>query len=792
LWLALLVIVGLGAASSAQAQGRLFGITGAGSTGGGTDDEDRGGGGGGPPSFLFELSPVTGAVIDSIGLTGFRHVTGLSFHPITRRLYGMTSSDSVSQGRLIDIDTQTGVGTEVGTPYTASAGFPDMSFSGAGKLFAWSENGDDLVTVDLVTAQPSIVGNDTNGTSNTGLAFSPADSLFMKAGNSFYSVNPLTGIATFRVSLVDSTGRGGSGLRNALEFAQDGRLFSLDVDRQLAIIDLATNSFRSIGVGGPPLSAIAFLPDPPLPISQGVVNVNGQIAADLRGNPINVRLHFREGGTAPFADTQMSPSTTRSRRFLGSVPGQNITFRGVQYYVEADYGALGGVITIPEGAPGSLASFSGAGSTPAFATGSKNFILIGSPITPNDTNPEAVFDELGSYNTSKWRYGVFNPATGSYVEPPSAARTQSGQGFWLITKDPTTIVVDGRSADLSQNFRITLSEGFNQIANPFAFGVDVADLVIPTGVEPNFISWNGSSYVPGNAVLAPGVGYFVRNNGPGLKVLEIPPLGSGVSRALPQMPGLLADDDLGWSVEVAAATDVFSDGQNRFGQRDGATNEFDALDWSDAPAPPAGFATVSLVAEDGRALFADYRALSARGATWTVRFESDQVGDPYRVTFSPERELPAGWSLVAFEGKGAKETDLLASGRLTGVVGSESYAREWTVVAGGADYLNDVRGELRASVTAFAFSAPFPNPIGRRDVTSFDLEIPSRAHARVQVFDVQGRLVRTLLDGALDRGAHRVEWDGADRASRTVSAGVYFVKAEAGEFSTSRKVVRLQ
>jgi hypothetical protein len=37
-----------------------------------------------------------------------------------------------------------------------------------------------------------------------------------------------------------------------------------------------------------------------------------------------------------------------------------------------------------------------------------------------------------------------------------------------------------------------------------------------------------------------------------------------------------------------------------------------------------------------------------------------------------------------------------------------------------------------------------------------------------------------------------VEWDGADRASRTVSAGVYFVKAEAGEFSTSRKVVRLQ
>jgi hypothetical protein len=291
-------------------------------------------------------------------------------------------------------------------------------------------------------------------------------------------------------------------------------------------------------------------------------------------------------------------------------------------------------------------------------------------------------------------------------------------------------------------------------------------------------------------MLAPGVGYFVRNNGPGERTLEIPPIGAVAARVPNTVPGVLADVDPGWSVQVTAAAGAFSDPSNRFGQRPGATDVTDELDWSDPPAPPAGFANVSLLARDGRPLFADYHAPSSRGSSWELLFESDQVGEPYRVSFVPDRPLPDGWSIVAFESKGAKEFDLTERGVLTGVVGHESFAREWTIVAGTSEHLEHVREDFRASVTSFAFSAPFPNPLGEGRTTGFDLEIPVSSPVRVQVFDVRGRLVRTLVDRVLDRGAHRVEWDGRDRAGNVTAAGVYFANVRAGEFERSQKVVR--
>jgi len=58
--------------------------------------------------------------------------------------------------------------------------------------------------------------------------------------------------------------------------------------------------------------------------------------------------------------------------------------------------------------------------------------------------------------------------------------------------------------------------------------------------------------------------------------------------------------------------------------------------------------------------------------------------------------------------------------------------------------------------------------------------------------DVGGRRVRTLARGALAAGAHRLEWDGRDAAGRPVAAGVYFVRAEAGDARATRRFVRVR
>ncbi len=82
-----------------------------------------------------------------------------------------------------------------------------------------------------------------------------------------------------------------------------------------------------------------------------------------------------------------------------------------------------------------------------------------------------------------------------------------------------------------------------------------------------------------------------------------------------------------------------------------------------------------------------------------------------------------------------------------------------------------------------------PNPFrGGGMVCEFAL--PARTRAKLDVLDVRGRLVRTLLDAERDTGIHRVPWNGTDSGGRTVANGVYFLRLEAGGRTLSSKVVK--
>jgi hypothetical protein len=90
---------------------------------------------------------------------------------------------------------------------------------------------------------------------------------------------------------------------------------------------------------------------------------------------------------------------------------------------------------------------------------------------------------------------------------------------------------------------------------------------------------------------------------------------------------------------------------------------------------------------------------------------------------------------------------------------------------------SDARLTLRAS----------PDPAGDRASISFSTGSESRV--RVAIFDVRGRLVRTLLDGARPAGRHDVSWDRRDSVGRNVSQGIYFAEVLAGGARASAKIL---
>jgi hypothetical protein len=84
-------------------------------------------------------------------------------------------------------------------------------------------------------------------------------------------------------------------------------------------------------------------------------------------------------------------------------------------------------------------------------------------------------------------------------------------------------------------------------------------------------------------------------------------------------------------------------------------------------------------------------------------------------------------------------------------------------------------------------SAPAPNP--SRGETTFALDVPRPTRLTLVVFDVSGRLVRTLADGAYPTGRHAVTWDGRDDAGRDVPSGAFFAKLNAGGVQGSTKIL---
>jgi flagellar hook assembly protein FlgD len=62
--------------------------------------------------------------------------------------------------------------------------------------------------------------------------------------------------------------------------------------------------------------------------------------------------------------------------------------------------------------------------------------------------------------------------------------------------------------------------------------------------------------------------------------------------------------------------------------------------------------------------------------------------------------------------------------------------------------------------------------------------------ARVDVFDVAGRHIRTLHEGRLEEGNQQVLWDGRNDKGATVPTGVYFVSLQSESVSAHRKVIR--
>ncbi|MFC1574292.1 FlgD immunoglobulin-like domain containing protein, partial [Candidatus Latescibacterota bacterium] len=89
----------------------------------------------------------------------------------------------------------------------------------------------------------------------------------------------------------------------------------------------------------------------------------------------------------------------------------------------------------------------------------------------------------------------------------------------------------------------------------------------------------------------------------------------------------------------------------------------------------------------------------------------------------------------------------------------------------------------------YSLSQNTPNPFN--PVTTIVYSIPdgTSAHVSLNVYDLRGALVRTLVDQTISHGVHSVVWDGTDENGNRVSSGMYIYRLQTGNFTKSQKMM---
>jgi hypothetical protein len=116
-----------------------------------------------------------------------------------------------------------------------------------------------------------------------------------------------------------------------------------------------------------------------------------------------------------------------------------------------------------------------------------------------------------------------------------------------------------------------------------------------------------------------------------------------------------------------------------------------------------------------------------------------------------------------------------------------------TSVYGGCFNASDVRGsqtpeENRPS--GFSLSQNYPNPFN--PVTNFQFSLSASAHVRIEIFNLLGQRVATIVDREMKPGVYVADWDGTNDQGNPVSSGIYFCRMQAGDFSGTKRMVLLK
>jgi hypothetical protein len=98
--------------------------------------------------------------------------------------------------------------------------------------------------------------------------------------------------------------------------------------------------------------------------------------------------------------------------------------------------------------------------------------------------------------------------------------------------------------------------------------------------------------------------------------------------------------------------------------------------------------------------------------------------------------------------------------------------------------------EINISPQEYTLHQNYPNPFNPN--TSMNFDLPKDGLVNITIYDMMGRIVKTLVNGSQTAGFKSVQWNATNDSNEPVSAGLYIYTIQAGDFRQTRKMVLLK
>jgi len=123
------------------------------------------------------------------------------------------------------------------------------------------------------------------------------------------------------------------------------------------------------------------------------------------------------------------------------------------------------------------------------------------------------------------------------------------------------------------------------------------------------------------------------------------------------------------------------------------------------------------------------------------------------------------------------------------VTNNEAMYSPGTTVEGSLNLLG-LSDDLSSLPKVFSLKQNYPNPFNPE--TNIDFSIPVTSDIRLEIYNVLGHKINTLINKQVSAGLYRINWNGRDFNGRVVSAGVYFYRLDAEGFSSTKKMLMIK